>query len=78
MRTTVQSPNRSSTDLHDDLLKEINRVKDLLELYQSLPNNVGVVAVQRLKIHLAHAEKAIRDNDTIQMLQMYGILKECQ
>ena len=78
VRTTVQTPNRSSTDLGEDLLKEINRVKELLNLYHSLPNNVGIVAAQRLKIHLSHAEKAMRDNDIIQMLQMFGILKECQ
>lgn len=79
VRTTIQSPNRSSsTDLHDDLLREINRVKELQSIYLSLPNNVGVVSAQRLKIHLVHAEKAIHDNDIIQMLQMYGILKECQ
>ena len=78
MRTTIQTSNQSSTDLTHDLLKEISRVKDLLNLYHSLPNNAGIIASQRLKIHLAHAEKAIQDNDIIQMLQMYGILKECQ
>lgn len=78
VKTTVQSQNRSSTDLQDNLLREINRVKELLNLYLSLPNNVGIVGAQRLKIHLAHAEKAMRDNDIIQMLQMFGILKECQ
>ncbi len=78
VKTTVQTPHRSSTDLHDDLAKEINRVKELLDLYHSLPNNVGIISAQRLKIHLAHAEKAIRENDIIQMLQIYGILKECQ
>jgi recombinational DNA repair protein RecR len=78
MRTTVQTSSRSSTDLHDDLIKEISRVNELIDIYHSLPNNVGVVAAQRLKIHLAHAEKAMREHDIIQMLQMYGILKECQ
>jgi hypothetical protein len=78
VRTTIQTTSRSSTDLTDDLLKEIDRVKELLNLYHSLPNNVGIISAQRLKIHLAHAEKALRDNDIIQMLQMYSILKECQ
>lgn len=78
VKTIVQPPNRSSTDLHDDLVREINRVKELLDLYHSLPNNIGIISAQRLKIHLAHAEKAMRENDIIQMLQMYGILKECQ
>jgi hypothetical protein len=78
MRTTVQTSSRPSTDLHDNLLKEISRVEELIDLYHSLPNNVGVVAAQRLTIHLAHAEKAIREHDIIQMLQMYGILSEYQ
>ena len=78
VKTTIQTPNRSSTDLTVDLLKEINRVRELLNLYNSLPNNVGIVASQRLKIHLAHAEKAIEDNDLFQMLQMHGVLKECE
>lgn len=78
VRTSVQTTNRSSTDLNDDLRKEINRVKELLEIYHSLPNNVGRIAAQRLKIHLAHAEKAMREEDIIQMLQMYAILEECQ
>ena len=78
MRTSVQTANRSSIDLNDDLFKEMNRVKELLDIYLSLPNNVGIVAAQRIKIHLAHAEKAIRDHDIIQMLQMHSILKECQ
>jgi GTP1/Obg family GTP-binding protein len=78
VKTTIQTANRSSTDLTDDLVKEITRVKELLNVYNSLPNNVGVIASQRLKIHLAHAEKAMRDNDIIQMLQMYRILEECQ
>ena len=78
VRTTIQTPNRSSTDLHDDLPREITRVRELLSLYNSLPNNVGIVAAQRLKIHLAHAEKAMDDHDLFQMLHIYGILKECQ
>ncbi len=78
VRSSVQTTNRSSTDLNDDLRKEINRVKELINVYHSLPNNVGIVAVQRLKGHLAHAEKAMRDDDIIQMLQMYAILEECQ
>ncbi|MFD2519855.1 hypothetical protein [Emticicia soli] len=78
MRTTIQTPNQSTTDLHDNLLREITRVRELLGIYNSLPNNVGIVSAQRLKIHLAQAEKALRDNDVIQMLQMYSILQECQ
>lgn len=78
VRTTIQTPNQSTTDLHDNLLREITRVRELLGIYNSLPNNVGIVSAQRLKIHLAHAEKALRDNDVIQMLQMYSILQECQ
>jgi hypothetical protein len=78
VRTTIQSQNRSSIDLQEDLVKEVNRVKELLRLYHALPDNIGLIAAQRLKIHLAHAEKAIQDKDIIQMLQIYGILKECQ
>lgn len=78
MKNTTQTANQSSTDLTENLLKEITRVTELLNTYQSLPNNMGVIAAQRLKIHLIHAEKAIMDNDIFQMLQMYGILKECQ
>ncbi|WP_337042294.1 hypothetical protein [Emticicia sp. 17c] len=76
MKISIQPPNRSLS-LADGLLAEINRVQSLINLYESLPDNIGLSGALKLQNHIQNAEKAIQDNDIFQMLQFYSILKDC-
>jgi hypothetical protein len=57
-------------NLMDGLLKEIARNRELLEHYKKIgiAGNFGRIAIQR---DIDAAEKAIKDNDVVEMVQAY-------
>lgn len=62
-------------NLMSGLLDEIDRNKELLKLYEELPDNAGGLAVTFLKLDLLNARKAIEENDVVKMLQVFQALK---
>lgn len=62
--------------LMDGLLKEINRAKEILKMYDEIPT--GKFGAMMIRQDIALAEKSISDNDVVQMLVAYQRLKEIE
>jgi len=61
----------------DGLFSEMNRVREIVKEYEHPAlNGAGAFAAHFMKTDIANAEKSIRDNDVIAMLQCYSKLKE--
>jgi hypothetical protein len=64
-------------NLMDGLFSEMNRVREIIKEYEAPSlNGAGSFAALFMKSDVQSAEKAIRDNDVIKMLQAYSKLKE--
>lgn len=61
-------------NLIEGLLSEMNRVRELIPLYD-LPNGAGAFAIAQMKESIVKAEAAIADGDVIAELQCYEELK---
>lgn len=61
--------------LMDGLFEEMNRVREHIAEYESLPNGAGIFGAAIMKDTIKMAEKAISDNDVIAMLVQYEQLK---
>lgn len=57
------------------LLEEMNRVREIITEYESLPKGAGVFAATAMKNNIKLAEKAISSNDIVEMLRQYNDLK---
>lgn len=60
------------------LLDEMNRVRGLIAEYKSLPNNAGFIGASLMQLDIQRAEKAIADDNVIEMLVVYDKLKSCE
>lgn len=65
-------------NLMDGLLEEMNRVRELIAEYKSLPNGVGMIGAGLMAVNIRMAEKAISNNDVIEMVVQYEKLKSCE
>jgi hypothetical protein len=65
------------TDLIQDLLYEIIRVKDLIKYYEEIPNGAGSLGASILIELVAEAYKSLVDYDTILMKKYYDLLLNC-
>jgi hypothetical protein len=65
-------------NLMDGLLEEMNRVRELIAEYKALPNGVGMIGAGLMTVNIRMAEKAISNNDVIEMLVQYEKLKSCE
>lgn len=65
-----------SENLMDGIFSEMNRVREIVKEYDALPNNAGAFASYMMKVDINEAEKSIKENDVIKMLQCYSKLKE--
>jgi hypothetical protein len=64
-------------NLMDGLLSEMNRVRDIIKVYEDQSiNGAGSLAAAMMKSEIQQAEKAISEGDTIAMVLIYDILKE--
>jgi len=64
-------------NLMEGLLDEMNRVRELITEYKSLPNNAGFIGASFMQIDIQKAEKAISSGDVVEMLVAYKSLQEC-
>lgn len=65
------------TDLIQDLLYEIIRVKDLIKYYEEIPNGAGQLGASILTELVGEAYKSLVDYDTILMKKYYDLLLNC-
>lgn len=67
-----------SGNLLDAMFEEMNRVRELIQEYKSIPGEAGMIGAALLKINIQDAERAISSNDVAQMLLCYEHLKSCE
>jgi hypothetical protein len=63
-------------NLINGLLDQINRVKEMIPIYQALPKGAGMLASKFMEAEIKKAEKAISEGDTIQMIYSFNKLNE--
>lgn len=61
------------SSLAEDLPKEIQRNRELLDMYKEIP--MGFIGASLIDIDIKQAIKALADGDVIAMLQSYEKLK---
>ena len=61
-------------NLMEGLIAEINRNHEALIIYESIPT--GLFASTMIKQTIERAEKAIADDDVVEMMRAYEELKE--
>jgi len=64
-------------NLMSGLLSEMNRVRELITEYESLPNGAGIFGATMMKRNIKMAELSISSGDVVDMLIQYQELKEC-
>jgi len=63
-------------NLIEGLLEEMDRVREMITEYKSLPKNAGLFAATMMEADIKKAEKAISEGETIQMMVLYNALKQ--
>lgn len=67
---------QKSVNLMEGLLSEIDRVREMITEYKSLPKNAGLFAATMMQLDIDKAREAIIEGDTIQMMVSYTKLTE--
>lgn len=62
-------------NLIEGLLEEMNRVRELIKIYESLPDNAGFFGSSMMKVSITRAEKAIASGDVTEELRAFEDLK---
>ncbi len=65
-----------SENIMQGLLNEITRCREVLKMYEEIPQ--GIFGATMIKASLARAEKAIIDNDVVEIVRAYQDLKEIE
>lgn len=61
--------------LIDGIFEEMNRVREIIKVYEDIPNGAGKLAISFMNLDIKFAELSIRRNDVLMMLAGYGKLK---
>jgi hypothetical protein len=64
-------------NLIEGLLSEMNRVRELIKEYESLPDNAGWFGSSMMKVAIKNAEDAMAKGDVVAELKAYQELKDC-
>jgi hypothetical protein len=59
----------------EEILVELKRNRELLAIYQGLPDGAGMLGAQFINADIDAAEKALAENDVIAIIQCYEKLK---
>jgi hypothetical protein len=68
---------RTQSDLVQQLLLEINRVRELINYYDSIPNGAGKVGSSILQELVAEAYNSLVNYDIELMRKYYDLLQNC-
>jgi len=63
-------------NLIEGLHKEIERVREIIIIYDALPSNAGAFSSGMMKYSIENAEKLMAIGDTVGMMKAYNDLKE--
>lgn len=62
----------------EGIQQECNRCRDLIKVYDELPNGVGVFAKTFIALDIIEGEAAIASGDAVRMITAYNTLKGCE
>ncbi len=62
-------------NLTEGLQRQMNRVREIVKVYESLPKNAGMFAATMMKQSIVNSENAISIGDTIEMIACYKDLE---
>ena len=63
-------------NLIEGMLSEMDRCRDLIKIYNTIPT--GAFGAAMIKQDIVAAEKAINSGDTVEMIRCYKSLKNCK
>ena len=63
-------------NLSESIFDEMNRVRELIKEYESLPDNAGFFGASLMKVSIKRAEIAISKSDAVEMLRAYDDLQK--
>jgi len=63
-------------NLIEGLHREMDRVREIIKEYDSIPNNAGAFASGMMKFSITNAEMVIARGDTIGMMKALNDLKQ--
>ena len=66
------------SNLVNGIQSEMSRCRELVPLYEQIPNGAGVLGAHIIKQTISASEKAIADGDTIAMLKCYEVLRNTE
>ncbi|TWR28817.1 hypothetical protein FPZ43_11130 [Mucilaginibacter pallidiroseus] len=73
----MQGGNSQTTDLIQQLLYEIIRVKELIAYYDAIPNGAGQLGSSILNELVTEAYNSLVNYDTVLMKKYYDLLLNC-
>ena len=62
--------------LLEELQEEMNRIREIIKIYDKLPNNAGYFVCRIMKQSIKKAEKFIASGDMIKIAEVYKELKD--
>lgn len=62
-------------NLIEGLQRQMNRVREIIKVYESLPKNAGMFAATMMKQSIDYTESIIAQGDTIEMIACYKDLE---
>jgi hypothetical protein len=62
-------------NLIEGLQSQMNRVREIIKVYEELPNNAGAFASGMMQFSISNAEKMIASSDTKGMIMAYKDLE---
>lgn len=59
----------------EEILVELKRNRELLQIYRDLPNGAGQLGAMFIEQDISDAERALAEGDVVKILQSYEKLK---
>lgn len=65
-------------NLAEGLIRELNRNREVLAIYEELPGGVGAFGAAMIRAEIAAGEKALGSGDVVEMVRAFKILQETE
>ena len=60
----------------EGLQKQMDRVREIIKVYEALPNNAGAFAAGMMRFSIQNAEEVTASGDTVGMIKAHRDLEE--
>ena len=76
METEPEKTKQDNMNLIEGLHEEMDRVREIIKIYDEVPNNAGDFASGMMNFSIKNAENLIATGDTIGMMKAYNDLRQ--